>query len=438
MRTTEDRASGELREGYADVGDVRLHYVEAGEGPLVVLLHGFPEFWYGWREQIGPLAAAGFRVVAPDMRGYNLSSKPDGVARLRHRPAGRRHRRPDPRARRRVRDAGRARLGRVGRLGHRDGLPRGGGPAGHLERGPPAQAVAGTAPPRAAPQVLVLLLLRPPRPARNGRARRPLALLPALPARRLPGLHPRGDGPLPSGVVAAGRGHRDDQLLPSSVRTPPKQAEAAIRPIKAPTLVIWGQADRYLGQELAEPDDDDVPGLDRVERLPDASHWVHSRRGRTRHPPAHRLFRPRSGQIERVKIMNTTHWRRAPLAACCAALAALALAAAGATAATAGTRAVASGSGGAPIATTGDGAVRGVAAGSINEFLGIPYAAPPTGTCGGAHRSRRPSGRGSATPPSSGRAARSRRRTTRPSRPAPSARTACTSTCTRPALTPSR
>jgi pimeloyl-ACP methyl ester carboxylesterase len=57
-----------------------LHYVEAGEGPLIVLLHGFPEFWYGWRSQIEPLAAAGFRVVAPDLRGYNLSSKPDGVA----------------------------------------------------------------------------------------------------------------------------------------------------------------------------------------------------------------------------------------------------------------------------------------------------------------------------------------------------------------------
>src|SRR5205085_9134807 len=69
----------ELREGYAEVGDVRLHYVEAGDGPLVVLLHGFPEFWYGWRLQIAPLAAAGFRVVAPDLRGYNLSSKPDGV-----------------------------------------------------------------------------------------------------------------------------------------------------------------------------------------------------------------------------------------------------------------------------------------------------------------------------------------------------------------------
>ena len=69
----------DLREGYAEVGDQRLHYVEAGEGPLVVLLHGFPEFWYGWRLQIKPLAAAGFRVVAPDLRGYNLSSRPKGV-----------------------------------------------------------------------------------------------------------------------------------------------------------------------------------------------------------------------------------------------------------------------------------------------------------------------------------------------------------------------
>jgi pimeloyl-ACP methyl ester carboxylesterase len=61
----------------------------------------------------------------------------------------------------------------------------------------------------------------------------------------------------------------------SSVRTPPKQAEAALRPIKAPTLVIWGQRDRYLNEDLAEPEHDDVPNLDRVERLPDGSHWVH-------------------------------------------------------------------------------------------------------------------------------------------------------------------
>src|SRR4029453_10154250 len=69
----------EVREGYAEVGDVRLHYVEAGEGPLIVLLHGFPEFWYGWRLPNAPLDAAGVCGVAPPLRGYNLSSKPDGV-----------------------------------------------------------------------------------------------------------------------------------------------------------------------------------------------------------------------------------------------------------------------------------------------------------------------------------------------------------------------
>src|SRR6476661_8888854 len=72
-------ARPELREGYAKVGEVTLHYVEAGQGPLVVLLHGFPEFSFGWRDQIEPLAAAGFHVVAPDLRGYNLSSKPTGI-----------------------------------------------------------------------------------------------------------------------------------------------------------------------------------------------------------------------------------------------------------------------------------------------------------------------------------------------------------------------
>lgn len=64
---------------FADVNGVRLHYVTRGEGPLVVLLHGFPEFWYAWRHQVAPLADAGFTVVAPDMRGYARSSKPRGV-----------------------------------------------------------------------------------------------------------------------------------------------------------------------------------------------------------------------------------------------------------------------------------------------------------------------------------------------------------------------
>jgi len=63
-------------------GDVCLHAVAAGprDGQVVILLHGFPEFWYGWNRQIEPLAAAGFRVIVPDQRGYNLSGKPSGVA----------------------------------------------------------------------------------------------------------------------------------------------------------------------------------------------------------------------------------------------------------------------------------------------------------------------------------------------------------------------
>jgi pimeloyl-ACP methyl ester carboxylesterase len=60
---------------------VELHVVRAGDpaDPLVVLLHGFPDFWYGWRHQIPALVEAGFRVVVPDQRGYNLSDKPRGL-----------------------------------------------------------------------------------------------------------------------------------------------------------------------------------------------------------------------------------------------------------------------------------------------------------------------------------------------------------------------
>lgn len=67
-----------IRHHFADLEDVRLHYVEAGnpKGPLIILLHGFPEFWYSWRYQIPQLVEMGFHVLAPDMRGYNLSSKP--------------------------------------------------------------------------------------------------------------------------------------------------------------------------------------------------------------------------------------------------------------------------------------------------------------------------------------------------------------------------
>ncbi len=64
---------------YADVNGVRLHYVSEGRGPLILFVHGFPEFWYAWRRQLAEFGRD-HRAVAPDMRGYNLSSKPADLA----------------------------------------------------------------------------------------------------------------------------------------------------------------------------------------------------------------------------------------------------------------------------------------------------------------------------------------------------------------------
>ena len=61
------------------VGDVSLALNEVGDGPGVLFIHGFPELGYSWRHQLPALAAAGFRAIAPDMRGYGGSSKPSGI-----------------------------------------------------------------------------------------------------------------------------------------------------------------------------------------------------------------------------------------------------------------------------------------------------------------------------------------------------------------------
>src|SRR5260370_5621391 len=71
----------ELAHRFVTTNGIRMHYVEAGRGPLVVLCHGFPESWYSWRHQIGALADAGFHVVAPDQRGYGRTEAPDDVTR---------------------------------------------------------------------------------------------------------------------------------------------------------------------------------------------------------------------------------------------------------------------------------------------------------------------------------------------------------------------
>ena len=80
MQTASSMDRAEVRHGYAQVGGVRLHYAECGndENELVILLHGFPEFWYSWRHQLRVLGER-YHVVAPDMRGFNLSDKPSRV-----------------------------------------------------------------------------------------------------------------------------------------------------------------------------------------------------------------------------------------------------------------------------------------------------------------------------------------------------------------------
>src|SRR5215469_3556023 len=67
-----------VKHGYADSNGVKIHYASLGSGPLIIMIHGFPDFWYTWRDQMAALADK-FQCVAIDQRGYNLSDKPKGV-----------------------------------------------------------------------------------------------------------------------------------------------------------------------------------------------------------------------------------------------------------------------------------------------------------------------------------------------------------------------
>src|SRR4051794_4597794 len=73
------QATGSVAHRTIGANGIHLHFVEQGEGPLTVLCHGFPESWYSWRHQLPALAAAGFRAIAVDMRGYGHSDRPDAI-----------------------------------------------------------------------------------------------------------------------------------------------------------------------------------------------------------------------------------------------------------------------------------------------------------------------------------------------------------------------
>ncbi len=260
----------------ATINGVRLHYVEAGSGPLVVLLHGFPEFWYSWRNQIPALAEAGFHVLAPDMRGYNESEKPRGVRNY---------------------DIDLLAADVIGLIRHA-GADRA-TVVGHDWGGAVAWHVAMRHP----EAVQRLAVLNCPHPAvflrkivTPGQLRRSWYIfffqLPLLPEwwmrrRNFAGLErlwtrdPVRPGAFTAEDVAA---YKQALAQPGALtatinyyramfRRGLFAAKREMRPMDVPTLLIWGERDRHLGLPLLDGTEQWVRNL-RIERLPDASHWI--------------------------------------------------------------------------------------------------------------------------------------------------------------------
>jgi epoxide hydrolase 4 len=270
----------EIEHGYADVDGACLHYVEAGEGPLVLLLHGFPEFWFSWRHQILPLADAGFRVVAPDMRGTNLSSRPRQTLAYREETLG-----LDVLNLIEALGADRARV------------------VGHDWGGWAAWWAAMQRPER----VERLGVLNVPHPLVFSRARLRLSYQLLRAWMIAPGL-PEATAPLgrlttraiyESALVKTGlmtreeldryaevwrRGGRGPSFwrIGSGPSTNPYRCqhhdrkvpmEQRCAPFASPVLVIYGAEDRYMGPELAQPPAELVPDAI-VEPIPEADHWT--------------------------------------------------------------------------------------------------------------------------------------------------------------------
>ncbi len=276
----------EIHHRFVRVNGVHLHYVEAypatssssqsSSSKLLFLLHGFPEFWYSWRRQIPALAASGFRVLAPDMRGYNLSDKPPGIAAYRMQ----------------------ALLGDVIGLIAHAGAQRA-AVAGHDWGGVIAWHLA-----MYYPQVVEkLIILNAPHPAAYRREMRSLRQLlkswyvfffqvPALPElllrigdfdwlgrmMRYQPVHPEAFGPddvrrykqamaRPGALTAALNYYR------AFLRYRKQCKRSKVVPIQVPVLLLWGERDLYLNTHLTEGLTPWVPNLS-VVRFPDCSHWV--------------------------------------------------------------------------------------------------------------------------------------------------------------------
>lgn len=259
----------DLQHRYADINGIRMHYVEAGSGELAVLLHGFPEFWYSWRHQIRALAPH-CRVIVPDLRGYNETENtgPYDIETLQEDVAAL------------IREAGEESAHIVG----------------HDWGGAVAWMLAIQCPER----VRSLVVCNLPHPAvfLNG-VRQPRQMLRSwyMGFFQLPWL--------PEKALAADRYHRLARKLIRDCRPGTFTREdvkayleawrrqglggginwyralARNRPklpdptplVVAPTTLIWGDGDAYLGKELTEGTERHVADLT-VHHLPGVSHWV--------------------------------------------------------------------------------------------------------------------------------------------------------------------
>lgn len=259
---------------FAQLPDVRIHYVAAGSGPLVVLLHGFPEFWYTWRHLLPALARAGYRVVAPDLRGFNLSSKPDAVGAY-----AVKHVIGDIVGLVRALGAERVRL-----IGHDFGAGVAWGCAMHdpelFERiavlnGPHPERLlhAFRSPVQLLKSWYVFAMQLPVIPEVFLRRRGYAFLLNALrDDQQRPGSYSELDLKRYAQAYAQpGALHAMVNLYRALLRP---NTRIPVRRIDLPALVLWGARDAHLGRELAKPDPALVPNC-RVRYFEDGGHFVH-------------------------------------------------------------------------------------------------------------------------------------------------------------------
>ncbi len=271
------------KDEYAEVNGVRLHYVTAGKGPLIVFVHGFPEFWYEWKQQL-PEFAKDHRAVAPDMRGYNLSGKPAGVDQYQMKDLV-----EDVRAL--VEHLGYKKFVLVGHdwggavawsfaIAHPEYLeklviincPHPAILARELAENPAQQKAS-----------QYMLLFRSPQAEQTLSANNYAALVDGVLGDGLKtGVFTEADKQAyieawsqPGALTGGLNYYRAANLGPPAPGTPPASpiADAGSMVVNVPTLVIWGEKDTALLTGNLDGMDKFVPSLT-VKRIPDGSHWV--------------------------------------------------------------------------------------------------------------------------------------------------------------------